>query len=112
MERIDDMEKQYCDQCENRCAIDALQCGRGRRHFGLEQENSGREERKMPGGALGLLMQCGHILHHGGAEGADLSALNDQEQAELERLLTVLLSDWKNRKGTEAVEHRHGRHGR
>lgn len=108
------MEKQHCDQCENQCPIDALQCGRGRRHFGLEQDNSGRGERgrEMPSGALGLLMQCGHFLHHGGANGADLSALNTQEQAELERLLTVLLTDWKNRKGTETTEHQHGRHGR
>lgn len=108
------MGKQYCDQCENQCPIDALQCGRGRRHFGLEQENSGREEhdRKMPSGALGLLMQCGHVLHHGGVEDAGLSALNDQERVELERLLTVLLTDWKNRKGTEMPEHHHGRHSR
>ena len=67
---------------------------------------------RLPGGALGLLMQCGHFLHHGGADGADLSALNPQEQAELERLLTVLLTDWKNRKSAEMPEHHHGRHGK
>ncbi|MGN0998887.1 MAG: hypothetical protein ACI4PO_04990, partial [Faecousia sp.] len=84
------MEEQHCDQCENQCPIDALKCGKGRRHFGLEPENGGRGEhsREMPGGALGLLMQCGHFLHHSGENGADLSALNAQEQAELERLLT------------------------
>lgn len=95
------MEKQHCDQCENQCPIDALQCGKGRKHFGLEPEGSGKPGREMPGGALGLLMQCGHFLHHGGADGADLSALNPAEQAELERLLAVLLTDWKKRMPSE-----------
>lgn len=108
------MEKQHCDQCENQCPIDALQCGKGRRHFGLAPEDGGREHhgRELPGGALGMLMKCGHFLHHGGADGADLSALNAGEQAELERLLTVLLTDWENRTGAEAPEHRHGRHSK
>lgn len=108
------MEKQHCDQCENLCPIDALRCGRGRRHFGLEPEGGDRREqgRQMPGGTLGLLMQCGHFLHHSGADGADLSALNATEQAELERLLTVLLTDWKNRKSAEVPEHHHSRHGK
>lgn len=64
------------------------------------------------GGALGLLMQCGHFLHHGGADGADLSALNPAEQAELERLLAVLLADWKKRMPSERPDHRHGHHSR
>ena len=74
------MEKQHCDQCENQCPIDAL--------------------------------QCGHFLHHGGADEADLSALNPAEQAELERLLTVLLTDWKKRMPSERPDHRHGHHSR
>ena len=106
------MEKQHCNQCENQCPIDALKCGKGRRHFGLEPAEGGKPDREMPGGALGLLMQCGHFLHHGGADGADLSALNPAEQAELERLLAVLLTDWKNKGSNEMPEHHHGRHGK
>lgn len=107
------MEKQHCDQCENQCPIDALQCGKGRRHFGLEpadgKHGSGRE---MPGGPIGALMQCGHFLHHGGMQTPDLlSALNSQEQAELERLLNVLLADWKNRTPAGAPVHKHGHPG-
>ena len=90
--RRDIMEKQYCDQCENKCPIDALSCGKGRRNFGMEPAESGKEShgRKMPDGVIGLLMQCGHVLHHGGADDEDLlRALNLQEQAELERMLKV-----------------------
>ena len=102
------MDKQHCDQCENQCPVDDLQCGKGRRHFGLETEEhgKGKPDRELPGGALGLLMQCGHVLHHSGAA-ADLSALNPQEQAELERLLTILLADWKDKAPSEG----HGRRG-
>lgn len=104
------MEKQHCDLCENQCPIAALQCGRGRRYFGLEHEDGGKGKpgREMPGGAMGLLTQCGHFLHHSGAGGVDLSALNSQDQAELERLLDILLTDWKRAASTEIPEHRHG----
>ena len=106
------MEKQYCDQCENQCPIDALKCGKGRRHFGLEPAEGEMPGREMPGGPLGLLMQCGHFLHHCGANGADLSALTPQEQAELERLLTTLLADWKKQSPSNMPEHHHGHHGK
>ncbi len=106
------MGKQLCDQCENRCPADALQCGRGRRHFGLEakdgKENMGRQ---MPKGPVGQLRQCGHLLHHGGVSGDDLlSALNPREQAELERLLGILLADWNTRANTDEPESHGGRH--
>ncbi len=106
------MEKQHCDQCENQCPVDDLKCGKGRRHFGLEPDEGGKGHgHSMPEGPLGLLMQCGHVLHHGGAGGEDLlRALNAGEQAELERLLTALLNDWKGRIPAEG--HKHGHHGR
>ncbi|MGM9660322.1 MAG: hypothetical protein ACI3WQ_06960 [Faecousia sp.] len=107
------MEKQLCDQCENRCPVDALQCGKGRRHFGLESAEDGRgaHGRQMLDGPLGLLMKCGHFLHHGGAEGENLlQALSPADQAELERILTALLSDWKNRMPGGGHDHSH--HGR
>lgn len=101
------MKQLNCDLCENHCPVDALKCGKGRRHFGTEPEENGHGT-GMPGGALGLLMECGHFLHHGGG---DLSALSEREQTELERLLTVLLADWKSRRSAEMPERRHGRHG-
>ena len=87
------MSEQYCDQCKNRCPVDDLRCNRGRALFGQEPV-----ERKRPAGPLGLLQRCGSALHHGhiGEEEA-LSVLTEQEQAELERLLSVLLADWEKR---------------
>lgn len=107
------MEKQLCDQCENQCPADALQCGRGRRHFGLESKPEGKEGmgQDMPSGPIGQLRQCGHLLHHGGISGDDLlSALNTQEQAELERLLGTLLADWNARANTDAPTFHRGHH--
>lgn len=100
------MNEQYCNQCENRCSVDALRCNRGRAYFGQEMT-----EPEMPAGAAGLLQKCGHVLHHGGIEpeGA-LSVLTAEEQAELERLLSILLSDWKKRMPEGAVKHHHGHH--
>lgn len=100
-------QQQHCDQCENQCPIDALKCGKGRKHFGLEPAGGGEGHgREMPQGPIGLLMQCGHMLHHGGAEGDLLAALNEQEQAELERLLGKLVADWK----AKAPAGHHGHH--
>lgn len=106
------LEKQLCDQCDNQCPVDALKCGKGRRHFGLESKEDGKERmgREMPKGPIGQLRQCGHLLHHGGVSGDDLlSALNSQEQAELERLLGTLLADWQARANSES--HRGHHHG-
>lgn len=106
------MSKQYCTQCDNHCPEDALQCGKGRRYFGLEPaEHEGHGHGQMPAGPIGLLRQCGHMLHHGGAAGEDLlAALNEQEQQELERLLGKLLEDWKARGNASGQAHSHGRH--
>lgn len=104
------MKKQLCDQCENQCPVDALQCGRGRRHFGLESKADGKERigHEISQGPIGQLRQCGHLLHHGGVGGDDLlSALNPQEQSELERLLGTLLADWKARTNSDvSTSHR------
>ena len=100
-----DLEKQYCDQCEKQCPTDALQCGRGRRRFGLEKPD---ETGGKPSGVIGLLRQCGHLLHHGGVSGEDLlSCLNAKEQAELERLLGTLLADWSARMSANAEDPHH-----
>ena len=110
---MNDMEKQFCDQCENQCPIEELRCGKGRKHFGLEAAENGKEKRghHMPQDSLGLLMKCGHFLHHGGADGEDLLlALSPAEQVELERMLMTLLEDWKN--SIPCGGHDQGRHGR
>lgn len=90
-------EQQFCDQCENQCPEEDLQCGRGHRRFGKEPQR-GPGRREIPEGPIGTLMRCGHILHMGDVEGEDLlSALSADEQAELDRMLGVLLADWKER---------------
>lgn len=102
------MEKRVCDQCGNHCPEDALQCGRGRRYFGMQPppDSEGRHGHPLPEGPVGLLRQCGHLLHHGGVGGGDLlKALSAEEQAELERLLTVLLADWKTRQPAGGPHH-------
>ncbi|MBD5475022.1 MAG: hypothetical protein HDR17_03410 [Lachnospiraceae bacterium] len=90
------MGKEFCDQCNNHCPVDSLGCNRGRKAFGMELD----EEREHhhhgkghPEGVIGLLMQCGHRLHHGTVEADELlSKLTVEEQKVLEGLLTKLLS--------------------
>lgn len=93
---------EHCTQCENNCPVDALQCGRGRRAFGLEdgERGHGREGHDFHGhhqpleGTLGLLQRCGHSLHHGKVGPNALSALTANEQAQLDALLSKLLESW------------------
>jgi len=104
------MSEQNCNQCENACPVDALRCGRGRRHFGLEGSEHGHGHGGPDlSGPLGLLRQCGHMLHHGGVDsGEALSSLTVEEQKELERLLGLLLADWKAKAPQdEGGHHRH-----
>lgn len=104
------MEQKYCDQCENHCPADDLHCGKGRRYFGVEsKEGEDRGHGPFQGkaeGPIGRLRQCGHMLHHGMTSGNDdlLSALSEQERAELERLLGKLVEDWESRKGSQPEE--------
>lgn len=105
------MDQEYCNQCGNHCPKDDLRCGRGRRLFGAAPGETAEGGRGTSGGTIGLLRQCGHLLHHGGVSGDDLlSALSAREQAELERLLNALLADWKSRMPASAGDARHGHH--
>lgn len=98
------MSEQHCNQCENHCPVDALRCNRGRVYFGQE---TGKPQ--MPAGPLGLLQKCGFVLHHGEIRQDEaLSALTREEQAELERLLSVLLADWEKRMPEGIPRHHHG----
>ena len=100
------MSDQHCNQCENQCPVESLRCNRGRIHFGQEPV-----ERKKFNGALGLLQKCGFVLHHGSLSPEEaLTALNDQEQSELERMLTTLLADWEKRMPGGLPKPHHGGH--
>ena len=101
-----------CPQCENHCPQDALQCGKGRRYFGVETQAA-------PDSLLGLLKQCGHTLHHagGGMEESELFLmLSETEQAELRSLLQKVTDGWKGlfpearKNGRSHQEGRGGRH--
>lgn len=84
---------QKCPQCENQCPREALQCGKGRRYFGIEPE-----EKTAPDSLLGLLRQCGHTLHHagGGREESELfQMLSEAERAELQSLLQKVMAGWQ-----------------
>lgn len=104
------MSEQFCPNCDKRCPVSALSCGRGRRYFGMAaEERGGHPQREPETGAIGMLRQCGHILHHGQPEDVDLlSALSVGERAELERLLGKLLADWQSVLPTQpGGHHRH-----
>ncbi|MGN1346780.1 MAG: hypothetical protein ACI4V1_08335 [Eubacteriales bacterium] len=114
------MEKN-CPCCDKHCPVEELRCGRGRKHFGAEQqeasenghgrdrrrdrEHFGREDgRPGPEGRteermLVLLRECGHFLHHNVGPKADVQplvdALTPEERAELEALLQKCLEAWR-----------------
>ena len=53
-EAMENNQVQTCSQCDNHCPADALQCGRGRRYFGVA--GGGHEHGHGHGG-------CGHGHH-------------------------------------------------
>ena len=98
------MSEQFCDHCENHCPASNPGCGYGRKRFGLKPENGhGKPHGGLPEGPLGLLRQCGHFLHHGSVGEDALAPLTEQEQQQLERMLTTLLDAWK----AQAPKHGH-----
>ncbi len=103
--------EQTCPNCDRHCPVSALHCGRGREYFGIaepERNNPrghgysghghehGRIERDEGPRAVQLLRECGHMLHHGRATGAELIApLTARELQTLERLLEKCLYEEK-----------------
>lgn len=82
---------QTCPQCDNHCPIDALQCGRGRKYFGMTEGNHehGHEHNHgghcghghLKSGLAGLFHQCGRFACHADTEEAELfQALTDEEK--------------------------------
>ena len=98
-----------CPQCLRHCPADALSCGRGKAFFAGEQDIGDRShhehdhERREHGPhgrpdkytLEGLLMICGHHLHHGGADDLSFAVLSANEQEELKLLLTKLVDSWE-----------------
>ncbi len=99
------VNNKYCNQCGNHCPIDDLKCGRGRRALGLDQGehdgghlhghgHGGHCHHKKLNGVLGLLQSCGHALHHGEIDEDGLECLSNEEEEQLEKLLSKLLRNW------------------
>lgn len=122
-------QAQTCPQCGNHCPVDALQCGRGRKYFGVtdgghDGEHNHEHEHKHEhghehehgcgcghrqlGGLAGLLHQCGRYARHAELEEAELfQALTDEEKASLQVLLEKLTASWRERCGGEGLGHSH-----
>lgn len=95
-----------CPFCPNHCDRNNLQCGKGEDYFNGEAvphsegmrhgyhsgKHRGHRRPEYPTGSLAdLLAKCGHRLFHGGDE-TMFTVLNQEESAELKKLLNKLLS--------------------
>lgn len=84
-------KEEFCPCCGNNCSVDALQCGRGKAHFGMT-EGSREEPKTTEDRIINLFRKCGHYLHHGASSGADpksvLNGLTEEEKLALLALLT------------------------
>ena len=101
--------EQTCPNCDRHCPVSALHCGRGREYFGIAESEGrtgsgqdhhahghghGRERHDDAPRAVRLLRECGHWLHHGNGDPAELVApLTGRELQTLERLLEKCLND-------------------
>ena len=98
-------QMKICPQCDNHCPADALQCGKGRRFFGVEEENHNHRE---SGGLTSLLQRCGRLVHHTDLEEETLfQVLTEEEKAVLQELLGKLDTGWRAQFGEEAFRHGH-----
>ena len=97
-----------CPQCENHCPADALKCGRGRKYFGAEDAGHMPD----PDSLLGLMRQCGHILHHSSSQKEEqelFKMLDESERSTLQALLQKVRRGWQEDMDGSAAEHRgHG----
>ncbi|MBR1822174.1 MAG: hypothetical protein IJ769_11225 [Clostridia bacterium] len=100
--------EQTCPNCGRHCLASDLHCDRGRAYFGLPENGEGRQERRGHAArehghghgahddalkAVRLLRECGHRLHHGMGDPAELIApLTDRELETLEHLLEKCLN--------------------
>ncbi len=118
-------QAQTCPQCDNHCSSDALQCGRGRKYFGVTDIGHDHDHHHGHGcghhkdGLAGLLHQCGRFVRHAELGEDDLfRILSGEEKAALQALLEKLAEDWRERCGGESFtrcghghhEHKDGKH--
>ena len=120
-EEMENSQAQTCPQCDNHCPADALQCGRGRKYFGVTGDDHGHN--RDHGGCCGhshsksglasLLRQCGRFVRHADMEEDELfQALTGEEKSALQTLLEKLSADWRERCGEESFGCcGHGHHG-
>ena len=130
-EVLKNTQAQTCPQCDNHCPVDALQCGRGRKYFGVTDGGHGQDHGHShdhggscghghpKSGLAGLLHQCGRFVRHADREESELfHALDDEEKAALQTLLKKLAVDWQGRYGEESFAccghshhgHKEGKH--
>lgn len=104
-EEMKNSQMKICLQCDNHCPADALKCGKGRRFFGVEEENHSHRE---SGSLASLLQRCGRLVHHTDVEEELLfQALTAEEKAALQTLLGKLDTGWRAQFGEEALSHGH-----
>lgn len=98
-------QMKICPQCDNHCPADALQCGKGRRFFGMEEENHSRRESDS---LTSLLQRCGHFVHHTDEEEEILfRVLTEEEKKVLQELLEKLDIGWRTQFGEKVFSHGH-----
>lgn len=98
-------EQNTCPCCPNHCSLSKLSCEKGVNYLKTgeiphgddgHQHHHGRHEMPDLNTTSGLLMACGHALHHLSRDCADpFQALSQAEREELEGLLNKLLNSWE-----------------
>lgn len=111
-EAMKNTQVQTCPQCDNHCPVDALQCGRGRKYFGVADGGHEHGHGHPKSSLAGLLHQCGRFVRHADMEETELfQALDDEGKATLQSLLEKLAADWQERCGEAALSRcGHGHH--
>lgn len=107
---------QRCPQCGNHCPVDDLQCKKGRRFFGLNDQKSDaakhdKKHRRAGNGLSKQLRRCGRFVKHAELEEDELfQALTDVEKTTLQVILDKLSADWQARFGEERRKNGHHHH--
>ena len=104
-----------CNQCPNGCPADDLHCNKGKAYF--ERLKNGEEAVLLPSDnpLVKLLTACakvaGHksvkMREHGADESSMFKCLSDEEQAQLQSLLSKLQKTWKEDHERHHKAHKH-----
>lgn len=93
--------QEYCTQCPNHCHRDSLRCSRGRAYFSIEEgTHQGKLEyvsQKKLTGIAAQFKKIGHMMHHNPDIDNErlCEYLTEQEQQNLEKLLSKILQNTK-----------------